>query len=179
MGDEKCIPKFGKETSCKTSHRSPRGRFGVTLKFIRGEKISYFEDGHWIELATDRVKWWVLVWEVLNLWILLPEIYVFWDTAFWIIFDVHLLQIEISCCSTNNHYRYHNWLHGAESFLRSRQLCSYSRISQHFTEPDGSLPYAQEPSAGPYFEPDKSSPYHPILSLQDPPICVYIFHKTK
>jgi hypothetical protein len=27
--------------------------------------------------------------------------------------------------------------HGAESFLRSRQLRSYSRISQYFMKPDG------------------------------------------
>jgi hypothetical protein len=36
--------------------------------------------------------------------------------------------------------------HGAESFLRSHQLLSYSGISQHFMEPEGSLPYSQEPS---------------------------------
>jgi hypothetical protein len=30
--------------------------------------------------------------------------------------------------------------HGAEPFLRSRQFCSYSRISQHFMEPEDSLP---------------------------------------
>jgi hypothetical protein len=30
--------------------------------------------------------------------------------------------------------------HGAEPFLRSCQLCSYSRTSQHFMEPGGSSP---------------------------------------
>jgi hypothetical protein len=45
------------------------------------------------------------------------------------------------------------------------QLCSYSRTSQHFMEPEGSLPSSQEPSTGPYPEPDQSNPYHPILSL--------------
>jgi hypothetical protein len=32
-------------------------------------------------------------------------------------------------------------------------------------EPEGSLPCPQEPSNGPYPEPDRSTPYHPILSL--------------
>jgi hypothetical protein len=33
-------------------------------------------------------------------------------------------------------------------------------------EPEGSLPCSQEPSTGPYPEPDQSSLYHPILSLR-------------
>jgi hypothetical protein len=60
---------------------------------------------------------------------------------------------------------YYLLTYGAGPFLRRRQLCSYSRISQHFMEPEGSLPCSQEPSPGPYPEPDRSSPYHPILSL--------------
>jgi hypothetical protein len=32
-------------------------------------------------------------------------------------------------------------------------------------EPEGSLPYSQDHSTGPYTEPDQSSPYYPILSL--------------
>jgi hypothetical protein len=42
-----------------------------------------------------------------------------------------------------------NYLHGAEPFLRSHQLLSYSTISQHFMEPEGSLPCSQESSTGP------------------------------
>jgi hypothetical protein len=32
-------------------------------------------------------------------------------------------------------------------------------------EPEGSLPYSQQLSNGPYPEPDKSSPYHPTKSF--------------
>jgi hypothetical protein len=46
----------------------------------------------------------------------------------------------------------------AEPFLRSRQLCSHPRTSQHFMEPEGSVPCSQEPSP----------PLVPILSLIDP-----------
>jgi hypothetical protein len=55
--------------------------------------------------------------------------------------------------------------HAAEPFLRSCQLCSHSRTSQHFMEPQSSLPCSQEPSTGPYSEGDQSKPYHPTPSL--------------
>jgi hypothetical protein len=42
--------------------------------------------------------------------------------------------------------------------LYCRQLCSSSRTSQHFIEPEGLLPCSQEPSIGPYSEPDQSNP---------------------
>jgi hypothetical protein len=71
-------------------------------------------------------------------------------------------------------------LHGTVPFLRKRQLCSYSRISQHFMEPEGSLPCSQQPSTGPYPEPDQFSPCHSILPLLDPfqyypPTYVFVF----
>jgi hypothetical protein len=53
---------------------------------------------------------------------------------------------------------------GAEPFLRSCQLCNYSRTYQNFMEPEVLLPCSQDPSTGPY-QPDQSNPYHPILSL--------------
>jgi hypothetical protein len=56
-----------------------------------------------------------------------------------------------------------NQLHGAEPLLRRPKMCSYSRISKHFMELEDSLLCSQEPSTGPYPEPDQFSPYHPIL----------------
>jgi hypothetical protein len=71
---------------------------------------------------------------------------------------VHLGGLPVSFL----HYSLTYW---AESFLRSCQLCSHWRISQHFMEPEDSLPYSQEPSTGLHSEPDRSSPYYPVLSL--------------
>jgi hypothetical protein len=53
---------------------------------------------------------------------------------------------------TKNHSLTHSLTHGAERF---------------FMEPEGSLPRSQEPSTGPYPEPDRSNPYHPTQSLTD------------
>jgi hypothetical protein len=58
-------------------------------------------------------------------------------------------------------YEFTQLTHGAEPFLRSCQLCSYSRTSQHFTEPGGSWP----PSTGPYPKPDRSNPYQLCYEL--------------
>jgi hypothetical protein len=47
----------------------------------------------------------------------------------------------------------------------SRQMRSYSTISQHFMEPEHLLPHSQEYSIGPSPEPGHSNPYNSILSL--------------
>jgi hypothetical protein len=54
--------------------------------------------------------------------------------------------------------------HGAEPFIRSRQLCSYSRTSRHFMEPEVSISCSQEPSTDPHPEPDQSNPIQSIPS---------------
>jgi hypothetical protein len=41
-------------------------------------------------------------------------------------------------------------------------------VSQHFMEPEGSIPNSQELSTCSYPEPDQSGPHHPIPPLQDP-----------
>jgi hypothetical protein len=70
-------------------------------------------------------------------------------------------------CSFTNHMSCNSLAqYGVEPFLRSCQLFSYSRNSQQFMEPKGSLPCSQEPSNGSYPKPHQSNPYHPILSLK-------------
>jgi hypothetical protein len=77
------------------------------------------------------------------------------------LFALLTYMCHISCAR----FHFHSLTHGAEPFLRSRQLCSHSRIFQHSMEPEGSLPYSQEPSTGLYPEPYQSNPYQSILSL--------------
>jgi hypothetical protein len=66
-----------------------------------------------------------------------------------------------------NAYMYtYLFTYAAEPFLRSCQLCSHSRTSQHFMESEISLPCSQEPSTGPYPKTDRSSPYRHFLSVR-------------
>jgi hypothetical protein len=68
-----------------------------------------------------------------------------------------------SWVSVNTYLRLHSHslTHGAEPLLRSRQLSSHSRTSQHFMEPESSLPCSQEPCTCSYSEPRQSNPYIP------------------
>jgi hypothetical protein len=54
---------------------------------------------------------------------------------------------------------------GRTNSTQAQYLLSYSRISQHFMELEGSLPYLQLPATGPYPKPHQSSPRPPILYL--------------
>jgi hypothetical protein len=49
--------------------------------------------------------------------------------------------------------------------FRSHQSLSYSRTSQHFMEPEGSLPCSQELTTGHYSELGESSPQTPVLFI--------------
>jgi hypothetical protein len=53
----------------------------------------------------------------------------------------------------------------SRALLEKLAIVQPLKMSQRFMEPEGSLPPSQEPSAGPYPEPDRSNPHHPILSL--------------
>jgi hypothetical protein len=74
-----------------------------------------------------------------------------------------LRRLEQNIKSSMHDKLYTSLVHGAESLLRNRELCNYSRTFQHLMEPQGLLTYPPELSTGPYPEPDQSNPSHPIL----------------
>jgi hypothetical protein len=78
----------------------------------------------------------------------------------------HLIESKMDVCSMLRYIT--NQLCGAEYHSRGYKLCSYSVVSQHFMEPEGSLPRSQELSTCTYPEPDQLSPHHPVLSLKGP-----------
>jgi hypothetical protein len=47
-------------------------------------------------------------------------------------------------------------------------MLGHSIVSQHFIEPESSIPNSQELSTSSYPEPDQSSPHPSIRPLQDP-----------
>jgi hypothetical protein len=49
------------------------------------------------------------------------------------------------------------------SYWEANSRSATQEFPQHFMEPEGSLPCLQEPSTGPYPEPEQSKPNHPIL----------------
>ena len=51
--------------------------------------------------------------------------------------------------------------HGAESFLRSELVCSQSRNSPRFMEPEGSLPHSQDSANPPYPGPTQIQSIYP------------------
>jgi hypothetical protein len=57
-------------------------------------------------------------------------------------------------------------LSGLHEYVLYHRLLGHSIVSQHFTEPEGSIPNSQELSACSYPEPYQSSPHHPIPPLQ-------------
>lgn len=63
------------------------------------------------------------------------------------------------------------YVYAAESFLRSRQLLRYSRITHYFVDLEYSVPCTQNPFTGTHPAPEEYSPYHPVLFLLDQ--CLY------
>jgi hypothetical protein len=68
-----------------------------------------------------------------------------------------------------------NYLHATEQFLTNLQFLSQSRMSLSFMEPEDSL-RLQEPTIGPYPEPDEPSPhFHDISSTKNLILSSHLF----
>ena len=70
--------------------------------------------------------------------------------------------LSLKCMHTCTHTYTHACMRaclllGAQSSI-SKPILGYSRNSQHFMEPESSLPHSQVPTTCPYPEPDRSSP---------------------
>jgi hypothetical protein len=128
----------------------------LPYKFSVLETLKHFE----IEINfTQNKKWTIPLQEQVN-WVNLREtardFYYFFNSGFTrstcivmhLLLSTYILPLVLFC---------RKQLHVAEPFLRSRQSLNYSRNSQHFMEPEASLPCSQEPATGPCREPDESS----------------------
>jgi hypothetical protein len=127
-----CFPVRGQDFSFFHSVQTSSGAYPASNPMVSGDSASEGKWGRGVTLTTHLH--------------LLPR-------SRMMVLYLHPQHVLLAWCSLT---------HGAEPFLRSRQLCSYSRTSQHFMELEGSLPCSQQPSIGPYPETDRSNPYHPI-----------------
>jgi hypothetical protein len=71
-------------------------------------------------------------------------IWAYWNIIFTPKFVVSYLSRQVKQAMWCHFALVTNQHHGAEPALRSRQLCSYLRISQEIMEPESSLPCSQE-----------------------------------
>jgi hypothetical protein len=67
----------------------------------------------------------------------------------------NIVKLKLWRCVESNEFTLTNQLCGTERYFRGHQLCSHSMRSQHFIEPEGSLPHSQELSICTYPEPNK------------------------
>jgi hypothetical protein len=77
------------------------------------------------------------------------------------------MTTDLSILSHNEKYHQLTQLTDFMKLSPSWETASWAgtqKFPQYFMEPEGSLPCSQDPSTGPYPEPDRSSPYHPNLS---------------
>jgi hypothetical protein len=70
----------------------------------------------------------------------------------------------VYCLRFSQHHKI-NLLTELRPFWEAANCAAIQEIPSNFKELEGSSPCSQEPSTGPYPEPVRSSPYHPILSL--------------